>query len=511
MRTERFRQRAVFGLALAALLLSGCTDVPEDRRVALTPHVVTDVQAQTELFVEFAPLVAGEPSVFAAHFTRLSDYSPIAEGALEVVLSGGDAPSERFRVRAPRAPGIFAPTVLPRATGERSLSLVLTAPDLEASHLLGTITVHVDRTAARASPAPAAPEGEIGLYKEQQWGGDFGVEAVTERSLRDSVRALARVRAAPDREYLMSAPVGGRIEAEGRFPAIGLRVERGDVLARLSPRLGEGVDRAALQAELTAAQSAADLAQGTHARMQRLFSQHAVARRRLDESEAEQRAAQARLLAARQRLQSVDAGAGGIELRAPIGGELAGVQIGPGAAVDAGAPLFHIVDRSELWLQAQVAEADVARLGEPTGAWLKFPGLPEPFELVPGLNGRVVGVGGALDPASRSLPVLLALAPPPPGLVLNQQLEVQLLSGHAIQRASVPSAAVIDDGGERVVYVMRGGESFSRVVVRTGLRDGDYFELIEGPAVGERVVSRGALQVRRAAATPEAMGHGHAH
>ena len=28
---------------------------------------------------------------------------------------------------------------------------------------------------------------------------------------------------------------------------------------------------------------------------------------------------------------------------------------------------------------------------------------------------------------------------------------------------------------------------------------------------GDRIVSRGAIQVRLAAATPEAMGHGHAH
>jgi multidrug efflux pump subunit AcrA (membrane-fusion protein) len=95
--------------------------------------------------------------------------------------------------------------------------------------------------------------------------------------------------------------------------------------------------------------------------------------------------------------------------------------------------------------------------------------------------------------------------------VLNQQIQVRLLSGAQRSRASVPASAIVEDGVERVVYVMRGGESFSRVVVRTGLRDGDYVELIEGPAPGERVVSRGALQVRRAAATPDAMGHGHAH
>ena len=56
-----------------------------------------------------------------------------------------------------------------------------------------------------------------------------------------------------------------------------------------------------------------------------------------------------------------------------------------------------------------------------------------------------------------------------------------------------------------MVYVMRGGESFSRVPVRLGVRDGDRYEVLEGLKAGDRVVSRGAVQVRLAAATPEAM------
>ena len=47
----------------------------------------------------------------------------------------------------------------------------------------------------------------------------------------------------------------------------------------------------------------------------------------------------------------------------------------------------------------------------------------------------------------------------------------------------------IDDGGQRVVYLMRGGESFARVPVRLGLRDGDRYEVLEGLQPGDRVVT----------------------
>jgi multidrug efflux pump subunit AcrA (membrane-fusion protein) len=62
-----------------------------------------------------------------------------------------------------------------------------------------------------------------------------------------------------------------------------------------------------------------------------------------------------------------------------------------------------------------------------------------------------------------------------------------------------------------VVYVMLGGESFERRVVRLGIRDGDYVQVVDGIAPGERVVTRGAYLVRLAGSSPAAAGHGHAH
>jgi multidrug efflux pump subunit AcrA (membrane-fusion protein) len=62
-----------------------------------------------------------------------------------------------------------------------------------------------------------------------------------------------------------------------------------------------------------------------------------------------------------------------------------------------------------------------------------------------------------------------------------------------------------------VAYVMLGGESFERRVVRLGIRDGDYVQVIEGVEPGERVVTVNAYLVRLAGASPEAAGHGHAH
>lgn len=475
------------------------------------PYAITHVTPATELFVEFPPLVAGRQSTFAAHLTRLDSYRPVTQGTVDVVLSGGGAPTERFRIRAPRAPGIFAPTVVPRATGERRLSLVLAAPGLNATHDLGVVPVFAHAQAAATAKRDPAPEGEIGFLKEQQWTTDFAVAPARNDTVRESVRAPATIRPSADGSFVVTAPAPGQVRASGAFPVLGGQVVRGRTLAMLVPRLGEGVDVASLRAELAEAQAGASLAATDAARMRRLFGQQAVARRRVDEAQAAQRIAEARLAAARQRLEPLGGGAGGIALRAPITGRLAQVHAANGAAVEAGDPLFHIVDARELWLEAHVAEADAARLERPNGASFELPGLTAPVEIVDGRNGRLVGAGRLIDPERRTVPVVFAMTDPPAKIALNQSVQAQVFTGRTRPALTVPVTALIDDGGQRVAYVMRGGESFSRVPVKVGLRDGDRVEILEGLKPGDRVVTRGAVQVRLAAATPEAMGHGHAH
>jgi RND family efflux transporter MFP subunit len=507
----------VAAACLAAALAAGCGSGDRGATApAAEPVVVTHYSDSAELFVEFAPLVAGQPSTFAAHLTGLQDFAPVTAGVVEVQLTGGNAPPERFRVRAPSRDGLFTPVVLPRAVGERQLSVLLDAPGLSSRHELGAITVFADAAAAAAAPpaanGPAA--GDIGFLKEQQWQPPFAHEAVQPASLRESVAAPATVRAAGDGEFLIAAVAPGRvIGTAAGFPVLGQAVAQGDLLATLVPRLGTGTDVGALDAELTRARQAAALARADRERMDALFADEAVAERRVAEARAAERVAQAQLQAAQQRQAAYRAGGagGGIAVRAPMAGVLAQVHVGQGATVAEGDALFHLVDRTTLWLVADVADTDAGRLRTPTGAEFDLPGGDTTLRIQVGGNGELVGVGGVIDPVARTVPVIFALQQPPPGLVLNQRVDARIFTGSTRQALSVPASAVIEDGGERVVYVQRGGEAFSREPVALGLRDGDRYEVVAGLQPGDRVVTRGAMRIRLAAATPEAMGHGHAH
>jgi hypothetical protein len=57
----------------------------------------------------------------------------------------------------------------------------------------------------------------------------------------------------------------------------------------------------------------------------------------------------------------------------------------------------------------------------------------------------------------------------------------------------VPERAVIDTGAQQIVYVEREPGLFEGVAVKIGPRSGNYYPVLEGLAVGDKVVANGAF------------------
>ena len=132
------------------------------------------------------------------------------------------------------------------------------------------------------------------------------------------------------------------------------------------------------------------------------------------------------------------------------------------------------------------------------------------------LIGRVGGLaaareGGAVDATTRTVPVLFEYSQPDERLRIGMAAKAQVFAGAAREAVAIPASAVIDENGMATVFVMINGESFERRQVRTGARDGDWVEIVDGLEPGQRVVSRGAWLVKLASTRTGEIGHGHAH
>lgn len=478
---------------------------------------VTHFGDRTELFLEYPVLVRGEESRFAAHLNDLEQFKPLAKGRVEVVLSGGGAPDERFEVTDPNPVGIFRPIVKPAHPGKRRLVLSVDGPAGKDRHELGEVEVFPSIAEAMKVEEPEERPGLVPYLKEQQWRTEFATAPAVETQLRPSVLANGALRARADGESRVAAPVTGLLSAPaGGFPFIGGAVRAGQVLATLSPRVGGDVDPASLTLEVTQARLDLELARKDLVRLVELAAADAVpekrvleARRAVAEGEARVAAGEARSA----RFQGTSGGSAGarVQLRSTVAGTLAVIGASPGTFVEEGRELFHVVDLDRLWLEVQVPEADVGRVGKPTGAWFEVEGFDRPFEVALERGGRVIGFGGAIHPQTRTAQLVFEVPNPGRDLRVGMFARVHVLTGAPVTGVAVPTSAVVDDGTEQVVFVEHSGERFERRPVQLGVRDRDRVQVLSGVASGERVVSRGAWQVRLAGASGAIPQHGHAH
>src|ERR671911_1792502 len=100
-------------LTLALFVIAGCRPkAPETSNApADDPVSITKWTEKTELFVEFAPLVAGKETPFAAHLTDLETFKPVSDGTLKLSLTSQPGREIFAEAKAPTVPGIYRPVV----------------------------------------------------------------------------------------------------------------------------------------------------------------------------------------------------------------------------------------------------------------------------------------------------------------------------------------------------------------------------------------------------------------
>ena len=491
-------------------------DKASNKGAAEAPHggdlSITHYTDATELFVEFPKLVKGEEAAFAAHMTKLADSSALAEGTVVVALTGGGSPEEKKAARVSMNPGIFRPVMTPRSSGKRQLVFYVHAPGIEVVHDVGEVEVYENRKAAEAASEPPAADTGIKYTKEQQWKGTFATEPVAERTLRESVSVNAVLRPRPAGEAHVASPGVGLLRAgPSGFPQVGMEVQAGQVIAFLLPRMGGETDAAALDLAVARARIETEVARQDRERLEGLYAVEAVAEKRVRDARQREELARAELVAAQRRSGTYAGSSGGVPLKTPIAGTVVAVTTSPGAAVSEGQTIVQIADLGRIVLEAKVPESEVARVSTPTGAFFRFDGDERLTVLEVGKNTRLVAIGGLIDRETRTVPVIFEFDNPGRRFRAGTNVRAHLYTGRVAKAPAVPASSLIDDAGQSVAFAQLGGESFERRVVQPGMRDGDWVAITRGIKPGERVVTKGAYDVRLSAAAPAAAGHGHAH
>jgi len=273
---------------------------------------------------------------------------------------------------------------------------------------------------------------------------------------------------------------------------VGQNVAAGQVLAQLaSPEFG------AAQADTTRAQADARLAQQVLQRQRELFEAGVIARKDLEQAEAEAARTQAETARAQARTSlygSASAVNQQLGLRTEIAGTVVERNINPGQELrpdNTASPLFIVSDPTRLWVQIDAQEADLRSLRPGSQVELLVPSL-EPQRL----QATVQVVTDQIDPSTRTIKIRASVANPG-RLLKNEMLARARYERKVTGTLEVPATAVFLRGRQHFVFVQSATGVFEARDVAVFHEGAQRVLLSAGLQAGEQVVSENGLLLAR--------------
>lgn len=263
----------------------------------------------------------------------------------------------------------------------------------------------------------------------------------------------------------------------------GDRVAAGQVIAEF--------DTAKLRNELAERQATLESARATLAQTERtratnaqLVKQSFISQNAFESADDAFRAQVAAVKAAEAQLAQTKLLLADAVVLAPIAGQVARRHVQPGEKVSFDAPLLHIVDLKQLEVQAQAPVADVAKITVGAAVDIEIEGVDGRS-----YPGRIDRINPTAEPGSRIISVYLRLANDDGVLRGGMFARVKLQVGGKVPVPSLPIAAVHNDRGQAVVWIIDDGK-LARRVVATGVRDerARRIEIVSGLTGDEKVI-----------------------
>lgn len=306
-------------------------------------------------------------------------------------------------------------------------------------------------------------------------------EPVERRGLIHVIRTVGRVEPVEDRVNVITAKVTGWIER--------LYVNRTDQMVSQGERLLE-----LYSPELVSAQQEYLLALEGKRKVQ--GSPYPEARE----------GAESLLRAARQRLEYWDISDDQIRaleargevsrtlaIRSPATGSVTEKMVVEGQKIEAGEPLFKIIDHSRVWVYGEIYEYEMPYIKK--GQTAALTPAYSPGEIYTGKIEHIYSHLGSIrytpeeGTEVRTAKVRVALPNKDHKLKLGMYLNVEISVPVARNSPVVPDSAVIDTGERQLVIIDRRDGTFEPREVRLGARGDGMYEIKAGVSEGEWVVT----------------------
>lgn len=179
-----------------------------------------------------------------------------------------------------------------------------------------------------------------------------------------------------------------------------------------------------------------------------------------------------------------------LTIRAPRHGVISYRNAEAGAMAAANTKVLTITDTSGIYIDCPVAEADVAAIQPGMTVSVSVESLANTYD------GTITYVSPAMDPTNKTYIVRITLSNPDNllrgGMFAQSSLEV-------LQRRNtlfVPKDALVEQNGVSQLYVINQDNTIAIRTVKTGLRNDNYVEILEGLSDGEQISTTNLARLR---------------
>jgi RND family efflux transporter MFP subunit len=362
-------------------------------------------------------------------------------------------------------------------------------------------TIGTDLTSNQGNNAPSG-ESTLTLTPEQAQRAGIKIETVGERASGEASgqQTTGVVQANAYRETPVMSLVGGIVRTVG--PELGQNVRKGQTIAIVSSN-----ELADAQTKYLAAFAELEEHHKHHARTEKLVAIGAASREELELATSKLKAAESELANLRQRLlllglssQRVSAlratsqVSSEVSLPSPASGTVTSRTVNSGEVIEANKELLRVTDLSSVWVVGQVYEKDLGKVHIGSGASITTDAYPGRV-----FRGQVSYVDPKVDSQTRTAQARIELANPGQQLKIGMYVNVAFatIGGAENTVPVVPVVAVQNINNQQTVFVATNDPNvFVLRPVRLGPESNGFYPVLEGLAVGDRVVTEGSFLLR---------------
>ena len=340
--------------------------------------------------------------------------------------------------------------------------------------------------------------GEIAFTKEQAKAAGLAIETVTPSTFHTVIRTSGQIVAPQGDEQTVVATASGVLTYSRGSIAEGMAVKAGEAIASVSAKHLQDGDPA------VNARAAFETAEREYQRAERLVADKIISAKEYEQAKLNYETARNAYHA-----QASSMTSRGIAIAPGMGGYIKQLLVAQGEYVTVGQPIAVVTRDRRLQLKAFVPESEYGNLRTISSANFVSPSDKNVVHSLASLNGKLVSYGHSLSDNGAFVPAVFEFDNV--GNILpGSYVEVFLIGAERPNTITIPLPAITEEQGLHFVYVQEHDEDYVKRQVTLGDSDGSRRVVISGLKAGEKVVVKGAHNVKLASMSTE-IPHGHSH